>query len=88
MVSVSLLSHHFHIFLSSLVMNDGAYLLSIGCRLLMAINSKLNAVIDIRAVLVKVWKQIQIGRERNEGAQQRVLVQNNEAFYVIHHIFH
>ena len=66
-----------------------AYLVHIGVLVLVIMNRKLYAVVDLRTALgAEIWVEAHIRRECNGGAVKGLFVQNDETFNVVHRIWH
>lgn len=54
---------------------------------LVLMDCKLYAVVDLRAVLgAKIWVEVHVSREGDGGAVKGLFIQDDETFHVVHQI--
>lgn len=65
------------------------YLFHIGVVMLVIMNCKLYAVVDLRpAIGAKIWVEVHICREGDGGAAKGLFIQDDETFNIVHQIRH
>lgn len=64
------------------------YLVYIGSIELVVMDCKLNAVVDLGCVLSELRDELQLRREGNGGAMQRLLIQNYESLDIVYFLWH